>query len=91
MSLIVPPEGSSDWPYVIQMDRRAGPLGLPLLKSPYRRIAAIDLNTGELLAQVMVQQRLHGPMSYFYQDRQYIAVAGGGRDDDAELIVFALP
>jgi len=23
--------------------------------------------------------------------RQYIGVAGGGRDDDAELIVFALP
>ena len=165
MSLVVPPEGSSDWPYVIQMDRRVGPLGLPLLKPPYRRITAIDLNTGEhiwqipfgkgptdhpeiahlnlgplgsvyddvvaeggilitktllisylaqkdeidedahgsilvahdkatgeLLAQVMVEQRLHGaPMSYFHQGRQYIAVAGGGRDDDAELIVFALP
>lgn len=165
MSLIVPPEGSSDWPYVIQMDRRVGPLGLPLLKPPYRRITAIDLNTGEhiwqipfgkgptdhplianldlgplgsvyddvvaeggilvtktllisylaqkdeidedahgsilvahdkatgeLVATVMVEQRLHGaPMSYMHEGRQYIAVAGGGRDDDAELIVFALP
>ena len=55
-------------------------------------LVAHDKATGELLAQVMVEQRLHGaPMSYFHQGRQYIAVAGGGRDDDAELIVFALP
>ena len=49
---IFPPEGSSDWPYVIQMDRRVGPLGLPLLKPPYRRITAIDLNTGEHIWQI---------------------------------------
>lgn len=165
MSLVPPPDDTSDWPYVIQMDRQVGPFGLPLLKPPYRRITAIDLNTGEhvwqipfgrgpnnhpmlehldlpplgslftdvvaeggvlitktllisylaqkdeidpeahgsilvahdkmtgeLLGEVMVDQRLHGPpMSYQVDGRQYIAVAGGGRDDDNELLVFALP
>ncbi len=165
MSLVPPPDETSDWPYVIQMDRQVGPFGLPLLKPPYRRITAIDLNTGEhvwqipfgrgpsnhpmlehldlpplgslytdvvaeggvlitksllisylaqkdeidpeahgsilvahdkmtgeLLGEVMVDQRLHGPpMSYQADGKQYIAVAGGGRDDDNALLVFALP
>lgn len=165
MGLVAPPEGTSDWPYIIQMDTQIGPFGLPLLKPPYRRITAIDLNTGEhvwqipfgkgpadhpmlehldlpplgsvftdvvaeggvlitktllisylaqrdeidpeahgsilvahdkmtgeLLGEVLVDQRLHGPpMSYQVGDKQYIAVAGGGRDDDNELLVFALP
>jgi len=30
-------------------------------------------------------------MSYMYDGKQYIAVAGGGRDDDDELLVFGLP
>ena len=165
MGLVAPPGGTSDWPYIIQMDTKIGPFGLPLLKPPYRRITAIDLNTGEhvwqipfgrgpanhpmlehlnlpplgsvfsdvvaeggvlitktllisylaqkdeidpeahgsilvahdkmtgdLLGEVLVDQRLHGPpMSYQVDDKQYIAVAGGGRDDDNELLVFALP
>ena len=165
MGLVAPPEGTSDWPYIIQMDTKIGPFGLPLLKPPYRRITAIDLNTGEhvwqipfgkgpadhpmlehldlpalgsvfsdvvaeggvlitktllisylaqkdeidpeahgsilvahdkmtgdLLGEVMVDQRLHGPpMSYQVDGKQYIAVAGGGRDNDNELLVFALP
>ena len=165
MGLVAPPGGTSDWPYIIQMDTKIGPFGLPLLKPPYRRITAIDLNTGEhvwqipfgrgpanhpmlehlnlpplgsvfsdvvaeggvlitktllisylaqkdeidpeahgsilvahdkmtgdLLGEVLVDQRLHGPpMSYQVGDNQYIAVAGGGRDDDNELLVFALP
>ena len=164
MALVEPPEGTSDWPYVISYDRTQGPQGLPLLKPPYRRITAIDLNTGNhvwqaplgkgpkdhpaiehlnlgdlgtvfndvvaeggvlvtkslvisylaskdeigpeetgsiLVAfdkatgrkegQVIVDQRLHGPiMSYQHEDKQYIAVAGGGRDKDDELLVFAL-
>ena len=165
MGLVAPPGGTSDWPYIIQMDTKIGPFGLPLLKPPYRRITAIDLNTGEhvwqipfgrgpanhpmlehlnlpplgsvfsdvvaeggvlitktllisylaqkdeidpeahgsilvahdkmtgdLLGEVLVDQRLHGPpMSYQVGNKQYIAVAGGGRDDDNELLVFALP
>ena len=165
MGLVAPPGGTSDWPYIIQMDTKIGPFGLPLLKPPYRRITAIDLNTGEhvwqipfgrgpanhpmlehlnlpplgsvfsdvvaeggvlitktllisylaqkdeidpeahgsilvahdkmtgdLLGEVLVDQRLHGPpMSYQVGDKQYVAVAGGGRDDDNELLVFALP
>ena len=166
MSLVEPPPGTSDWPYVIRYDSTAGPQGLPLLKPPYRRITAIDLNTGEhvwqipfgkgptdhpaiahlnlgplgsvfndvvaeggvlitetllisylaqkdeidpeatgsilvahdkqtgeVLGEIMVDQRLHGaPMSYQHEGRQYIAVAGGGRDGDSgELVVFALP
>ena len=165
MALIEPASGTSAWPYVIQYDSTAGPQGLPLIKPPYRRITAIDLNTGEhnwqvpfgkgptdhpaiahlelgelgtsftdvvaeggilitrsllisylaardeidpeatgsilrahdkqtgaLIAQLPVAKRLHGaPMSYMHEGRQYIAVAGGGRNDDAELMVYALP
>ena len=166
MALTEPGAGASDWPYVIRYDSTAGPQGLPLIKPPYRRITAIDLNTGEhiwqipfgkgpsdhpaiahlnlgplgsrfndvvaeggilltetllisylaqkdeidesatgsilvahdkatgeLIGEVLVEQRLHGaPMSYEYQGRQYIAVAGGGRDGDpGELVIFALP
>ena len=165
MSLIQPPEGTSDWPFVIQMERQVGPFGLPLLKPPYRRITAIDLNTGdhvwqvpfgrgpidhpmledlnlpplgsvyddvvaeggilvtktllisflaqkdeispdshgsilvalnkgtgETVGEVLVDQRLHGPpMSFMHNGKQYIAVAGGGRENDDELLVFALP
>ena len=165
MSLIEPPEGTSDWPYVIRYDRSQGPQGLPLLKPPYRRITAINLNTGNhewqiplgkgptdhpaishlnlgdlgsvfndvvaeggllvtkslvvsylaakdeigpeetgsiLVAfdkqsgiktgELQVDQRLHGPvMSYEHEGKQFIAVAGGGRDKDDELLVFALP
>ena len=55
-------------------------------------LVALDKNTGETLAEVLVDQRLHGPpMSYMHEGRQYIAVAGGGRDNDDELLVFSLP
>ena len=164
MSLVAPDDPLSDWPYVIRVQRNIGPMGLPLVKPPYRRITAIDLdtgehvwqvpfgkgpanhpalahlnlpdlgsvfndvsseggilitktllisylaqkdeigpdatgsilvaldkNTGEKVGEVMVDRRLHGPvMSYLYEGRQYIAIAGG-RFDEAELIVFSLP
>lgn len=164
MALVVPPAGTSDWPYVIQYANTRGPQGLPLVKPPYRRITAIDLNTGNhvwqipfgkgptdhpaiahlnlgplgsdftdavaeggilvtrtlvisylaakdeigpeetgsilvamdkntgaTIGEVMVDQRLHGPiMSYLHEGKQYIAIAGGGRNADAELLVFAL-
>jgi hypothetical protein len=39
----------------------------------------------------MVDQRLHGPvMSFEHEGEQYLAIAGGGRDKDDELLVFAL-
>lgn len=165
MALVPPLPGSSDFEFVIQYDSTQGPRGLPLLKPPYRRITAIDINTGEhvwqvpfgkgptdhpeiahlnlgplgsifddvvaeggilitrsllisylaqkdeidpsahgsilrahdkstgeIVGEVLVDQRLHGPiMSYMQGNRQFLAVAGGGRDRDAELIVFALP
>ena len=47
MSLVEPDDPESDWPYVINVQRNIGPMGLPLTKPPYRRITAIDLNTGE--------------------------------------------
>ena len=34
MGLVAPPDGTSDWPYIIQMDTKIGPFGLPLLKPP---------------------------------------------------------
>ena len=52
MSLVPPNDPDSDWPYVINVQRNIGPMGLPLIKPPYRRITAIDLNTGEHVWQV---------------------------------------
>ena len=55
-------------------------------------LVALDKKTGEILGEVLVDQRLHGPpMSFMHKGRQYIAVAGGGRDNDDELLVFSLP
>ncbi len=52
MSLVPPDEPDSDWPYVIRVQRNIGPMGLPLTKPPYRRITAIDLDTGEHVWQI---------------------------------------
>ncbi len=52
MSLVPPDDPDSDWDYVINVERNVGPMGLPLTKPPYRRITAIDLNTGEHLWQI---------------------------------------
>ena len=46
----------SEFRYVAAVSFMAGPQGLPLVKPPYSRITAIDLNTGEHLWQVA-----HGP------------------------------
>ena len=55
-------------------------------------LVAHDKQTGELIAEILVDQRLHGsPMSFLHEGRQYIAIAGGGRDRDDEIIAFALP
>ncbi len=61
MALAPPAEGSSDWQYVISYQPAAGPRGLPLLKPPYRRITAIDLNTGEHAWQIPFGQ---GPTNH---------------------------
>lgn len=154
ISLSAPDPARSDWRYSINRRPMPKVQGLPLLKPPYRRITAIDLNrgehvwqaplgegprnhpaiqhlnlgrlgtppqdgivteggvlltktllitiepivdelgdraangsyldafdkaTGELLAQVKVERNLHSsPMTYMYEGRQYILVAGGG-------------
>ncbi|MYF03627.1 MAG: PQQ-binding-like beta-propeller repeat protein [Holophagales bacterium] len=46
----------SEFRYVDALGLLEGPRGLPLVKPPYSRITAIDLNTGEHLWQVA-----HGP------------------------------
>jgi quinoprotein glucose dehydrogenase len=55
MSLIQPDQNRSDLRYMISledMDPPAGPQGLPLLKPPYRRITAYDLNKGDIAWQI---------------------------------------
>jgi hypothetical protein len=55
-------------------------------------LVAHDKATGELIGEIEIERRLHGPiMSYQHEGRQYLAVAGGGRNNDAEMLVFALP
>ena len=44
------------------------------------------------MGEVLVEQRPHGPpICFMHKSKQYIAVAGGGRDNDDELLLFALP
>ena len=45
---VAPPDPArSEWRWVSRGGRVGSPQGLPLLKPPYQRITAIDLNTGE--------------------------------------------
>ena len=160
--------GTSDFRYEIKYQPMEGPQGLPLLKPPYRRLTAINLQTGEhvfqipvgdgpinhpaikhlnlppmgspypaggsvveggilvtktilisflatldelgdriahgghlraldkttgaVLGQVAIDRSLHGaPITYMHEGQQYIAVAGGGGTEKAELVVFSLP
>ena len=82
---VVPTEpGTSDWDYVIAYQPTRGPQGLPLVKPPYRRITAIDLNTGEQVWQIpfgngptnhpAIKDLKLGPLGSPYGD----AVAEGG-------------
>jgi quinoprotein glucose dehydrogenase len=52
MGLASPDQNDADFSYVIKYVGTAGPQGLPLLKPPYRRITAIDLNKGEFAWQI---------------------------------------
>ena len=55
MALIKPDPNRSDLNYMISlgdMGSVKGPQGLPLLKPPFRRITAIDLNKGEIAWQI---------------------------------------
>ena len=55
-------------------------------------LRALDKATGAVLAEVWVDRHLHGaPMTYWHDGRQYIAVAGGGGREPAELVAMALP
>lgn len=48
MTLVEPDKARSNFRYVGQMQTHVdGPQGLPLIKPPYSRVTAIDLNTGE--------------------------------------------
>ena len=60
---------------------------------PGSYLRAYSKKDGRLLAQVTVETRLHGqPMSYWYKEKQYIAVSGGGLGQARpKLIAFALP
>ncbi len=56
------------------------------------RLVAIDKASGRIVAEVETDVPLHGsPMSYLHRGRQYIVVAGGGREVPGEVVAFALP
>jgi quinoprotein glucose dehydrogenase len=55
MSLMQPDQNRSDLKYMIamgEMDGPVGPEGLPIVKPPYKRITAIDLNKGDIAWQI---------------------------------------
>jgi quinoprotein glucose dehydrogenase len=45
-------QGRTEFPYVLAYEIIQGPEGLPIMKPPYSRISAIDLNRGEMVWQV---------------------------------------
>lgn len=59
--LAKPSPHTSDLPYIHETDWVEGPQGLPLLKPPYGRVTAIDLNTGE---HVWMQPVGEGPRDH---------------------------
>ena len=61
-------------------------------EQPGGHLRALDKATGAVLAEVWVDRHFHGaPMTYWHDGRQYIAVAGGGGREPAELVALALP
>jgi quinoprotein glucose dehydrogenase len=57
---------------------------------PY--LHAFDKATGELLAAIeLPSNAMAAPMTYMVDGRQYVVVAIGGLDADAELVALALP
>jgi quinoprotein glucose dehydrogenase len=57
---------------------------------PY--LHAYDKATGELLATIeLPRNAIAAPMTYMADGRQYVVVAIGGLDADAELVALALP
>jgi quinoprotein glucose dehydrogenase len=53
---------------------------------------ALDKKTGAILWEFKLPSNQSGiPMSYMIKNRQYIAVAVGGRNQPAELVALALP
>ena len=167
MNLRQPKENESSFRYLISYGSVRGPHGLPLVKPPYSRITAYELNKGEILWQVphgdgpryhpAIRQLETGPlghigensylrgggiltgglfiaiqfrdptygvkksldggllnafdqdsgqhvwqfefdgfhplgtqMTYLHQGRQYLVVAGSGKDNQGELIALTL-
>jgi glucose dehydrogenase len=68
---------------------------IPLIKPPYDRITAYDMDTGEDVAGevAMPAKQTGSPMTYLLVGKQYIvvAVSQSGAYAGAELIAYALP
>jgi len=55
-------------------------------------LLAFDKETGDEVGRIEVDRHLHSaPMTAMYKGRQYLLFAGGGRDEPAEVLAFALP
>jgi quinoprotein glucose dehydrogenase len=55
-------------------------------------LVALDKKTGEEIGRIKVDRHLHSsPMTAMHNGRQYILIAGGGRDEPGELLAFGLP
>jgi glucose dehydrogenase len=67
------------------------PLTITMLPVETPKLRAFDKKTGELVWEKELPLGPAGtPMTYSYQNKQYIAVAIGG-GNQAEIIAFALP
>jgi quinoprotein glucose dehydrogenase len=71
------------------------PPGMPLDAAPnYGEpwLRAFDKQTGEVLAQIPLPAGTTGaPMTYLHRGKQYIVVAVGGREHDAEWVALSVP
>jgi quinoprotein glucose dehydrogenase len=55
-------------------------------------LVALEKATGKEVGRIKVDRHLHSnPMTAMHNGRQYILIAGGGRNEPAELLAFGLP
>lgn len=55
-------------------------------------LVALDKSTGKEIGRIKVNRHLHSsPMTAMHNGRQYILVAGGGRNEPSEMLAFGLP
>lgn len=92
--LIVGQEGSTQRELNVQREAGAEPAAFPVPNFEVRdpKLVAYDKTTGKVVGEVALPRNATAaPMTYLLNGKQYIAVATGGANLPAELIVLSMP